>query len=219
MLDKKIKKAILETKDKKEQLLIEENLVKNRIFTIIESNETIENFDFLPEGKKMKIALGVIEEIRFLDENQILNEQLIDYIGKLFGNYGLGSIVQTIVEPLVNSILSGLGIPDGFLKNTLISLFTSNPLELSRALKSCEALTKLVASSMAEALVMMIQQQKGLEGKGYTFLRNALGGAIEDTKFIQSLEGQLESFVCEMYRKFNKNASDVYGKLKPELTT
>jgi hypothetical protein len=219
MLDKKIKKAILETKDNKERLLIEENLVKTRIFTIVESQEIIENFQFLPEGKKMKIALNLMEEIRFLDENKILNEQLMDYLGKLFGNQGLSSIVQTIVEPLVNSILSGIGIPDGFIKNTLISLFTSNPLELSRALKSCEALTKLVAESMVEGLVMMIKQQQGLEGKGYTIIRNLLGGAIKDTKFVQGLESQLTGIVCEIYRNFNKKASDVYTKLTPEVTT
>ena len=219
MLDKKIKKVILETKDNKERLLIEENLVKTRIFTIVESQEIIENFQFLPEGKKMKIALNLMEEIRFLDENKILNEQLMDYLGKLFGNQGLSSIVQTIVEPLVNSILSGIGIPDGFIKNTLISLFTSNPLELSRALKSCEALTKLVAESMVEGLVMMIKQQQGLEGKGYTIIRNLLGGAIKDTKFVQGLESQLTGIVCEIYRNFNKKASDVYTKLTPEVTT
>ena len=218
MLDKKIKRAILEAKDKKDRLIIEESLVKTRIFTIVESKEIIENFEFLPEGKKMKIAIGLMEEIRFLDENQILNEQLMDYIGKLFGNYGIGSIVQTMVEPLVNSLLSNLGMSDGFLKNTLISLFTSNPLELSRALKSCEALTKLVAQSMVEGMVMMISQQKGLEGKGYSFIRNALGSAIEDTKFAQSLEGMLQDVVCEIYRKFNSKASDVYKKVTPAVT-
>lgn len=218
MLDKKIKKAILEAKDRKDRLIIEENLVKTRIFTIIESKEIIENFEFLPEGKKMKIAVSLMEEIRFLDENQILNEQLMDFLGKIFGN-SLGGIVQTIVEPLVNSILSGLGMPDGFLKNTLISLFTSNPLELAKALKSCEALTKLVAQSMVEGMVMMLQQQQGLEGKGYTFLRNALGGAIKDTKFIQNLEGMLEGVICDIYRNFNNKASDVYKKITPELTT
>jgi hypothetical protein len=219
MLDKKIKKVILETKDNKERLLIEENLVKTRVFTIMESQEIIENFQFLPESKKMKIALNLMEEIRFLDENKILNEQLMDYLGKLFGSQGLSSIVQTIVEPLVNSLLSGIGIPDGFLKNTLISLFTSNPLELSRALKSCEALTKLVAESMVEGLVIMIKQQQGLEGKGYTIIRNLLGGAIKDTKFVQGLESQLTGIVCEIYRNFNKKASDVYTKLTPEVMT
>jgi hypothetical protein len=216
MLDKKIRKVILETKDRKERLLIEEKLVKTRISTIIESQEIIDNFEFLPEGKKMKIAMNLMEEIRFLDENKILNEQLMDFLGKIFGN-SLGGIVQTIVEPLVNSILSGIGIPDGFLKNTLISLFTKNPLELSRALKSCETLTKLIVQSMSEALVMMLQKQQGLESKGYVFLRNAIGGAIADSKFADTLSGQLEGIVCEIYRNFNKKASDVYTKLTPEV--
>jgi len=219
MLDKKIKKVILETKDNKERLLIEENLVKTRIFTIVESQEIIENFQFLPEGKKMKIALNLMEEIRFLDENKILNEQLMDYLGKLFGNQGLSSIVQTIVEPLINSLLSGIGIPDGFLKNSLISFFTKHPLELSKALKSCETLTELVVQSMVEGLVMMVQKQQGLEGKGYSILRNAIGGAIADSKFADNLSNQLEGIVCEIYRNFNKKASDVYTKLTPEVTT
>ena len=216
MLDKKIRKVILETKDNKERLLIEEKLVKTRISTIIESQEIIDNFEFLPEGKKMKIAMNLMEEIRFLDENKILNEQLMDFLGKIFGN-SLGGIVQTIVEPLVNSILSGIGIPDGFLKNTLISLFTKNPLELAKALKSCEALTKLLVQSIVESLVMMLQKQQGLESKGYVFLRNAIGGAIADSKFADTLSGQLEGIVCEIYRNFNKKASDVYTKLTPEV--
>ena len=43
MLDKNIKKAILETKEKKEKLLIEENLVKSRIMMIFESEKNIKN--------------------------------------------------------------------------------------------------------------------------------------------------------------------------------
>jgi hypothetical protein len=41
---------------------------------------------------------------------------------------------------------------------------------------------------------MMVQKQQGLEGQGYTFLRNALGGAIKDSTFISSLENQLDNF-------------------------
>ena len=60
MIEKKIKKVIKETKEQKEKILIEENLVKTRIFAIVESKEVIDNFEFLPEGKKMKIAKNLI---------------------------------------------------------------------------------------------------------------------------------------------------------------
>ena len=52
MLDKNIKKAILETKEKKEKLLIEENLVKSRIMMIFESEKNIKNFHSLSKKKQ-----------------------------------------------------------------------------------------------------------------------------------------------------------------------
>lgn len=215
MLDKKIKKAILETKDNKEKLLIEENLVRTRIFAIVESKEVIDNFEFLPEGKKMKIANNLIEEIRFLDENNILNEQLMDFLGKMFGN-SLSGVVQTAVEPIVNSILGGLGL-SGFFKNALMSFMLKDPRRLAKALKSCNELTALVSEALVEALVMMVQEQQGLQGTGYTILRNTLLGAIQDTKVVIDLQDKLEGVVCDVYNNFNKKASGVYSKLKPEV--
>ena len=214
MIEKKIKKVIKETKEQKEKILIEENLVKTRIFTIIESKEVIDNFEFLPEGKKMKIAKNLIEEIRFLDENNILNEQLMDFLGKIFGN-SLGGVAQTIVEPMVNSLLMGIGL-EGYFKDFLVSFMTSNPTRLATALKSCDELTKLVAEALSEAVFMMIQRQQGLEGQGYTFLRNALGGAVKDTTFIKSIETQISDIVCQMFDKMTDNASGVFNKLKSE---
>ena len=51
MLDKTIKKTILETKERKEKLLIEESLVKSRIMMIVESEDNIKNFHSLSESK------------------------------------------------------------------------------------------------------------------------------------------------------------------------
>ena len=80
MLKKQVRKAILEAKDNKEQLLIEENLVKSRILMIVESENNIKNFHKLPKKKQEKIANSLLEEISFLSENNILNEQLMRII-------------------------------------------------------------------------------------------------------------------------------------------
>jgi hypothetical protein len=217
MLDKNIKKAILETKERKEKLLIEENLVKSRIMMIFESEKNIKNFDSLSKKKQEKIAYKLIEEINFLQETSLLNEQLMDFLGKIFGN-SLGGILQTVVEPMVNSLLSGIGL-SGYFKDFLVSFITTNPARLAKAMKSCEELTKLVAEALSEAVFMMIQRQQGLEGQGYTFLRNALGGAVKDYGFIQSIEKQISGIVCELFGKMNDKASGVYDKLKTDVTS
>lgn len=217
MLDKKIKKAILETKEKKEKLLIERNLVKSRIMMVIESTDNIKNFNSLPKTKQEKIAFNLLEEINYLQETNLLNEELMGFLNKIFGN-SLSGVLQTVVEPMVNSLLSGIGLK-GYFKNFLVSFITSNPAQLAKALKSCEELTKLVAQALSEAVFMMIQKQQGLEGQGYTFLRNALGGAVKDTGFIQSIEKQIGGIVCELFGKMNDKASGVFDKLKKDVTS
>jgi len=212
MLKNKIKRSIIETKERKEKLLIEQRLVESRIMIIVESESNAKNFHSLSEDKQQKIMYSLLAEINYLDEQGMINEQLWDFLGKIFGN-SFGGAVETIVEPLVNSLLSSLGL-GGYFKNFLVSFITTNPLELAKALKSCEALTTLIANSLSEAVFMMIQKDKGLSGDGYTFIRNALGGVVKDTKFANSLEKQLSGIVCELFGKMNDKASGVYDKLK-----
>ena len=212
----KIKRSIIETKEKKEKLLIEQKLVESRIMMIVESESNAKNFHRLSEEKQQKMMYSLLEEIRYLDEQGMVNENLMDFLGKIFGN-SFGSAVETIVEPLVNSILDSIGL-GGYFKDFLVSSLTTNPLELSRALKSCNDLTKLVASSLSEAVFMMIQKDNGLSGSGHTFLKNALGGAVQDTKFSSTLEKQLSTVVCDLFGKMTNKASDVYDKLKTNIS-
>jgi hypothetical protein len=217
MLETQIKRAILEAKDNKEKSLIEENLVKNRILMIIESEDNIKNFDKLPKKKQEKIAYSLFEEVNFLSENNILNEQLMDVLGKLFGN-SFSAIAQTVVEPLVGSLLGKLGL-GGFFKDFITSFLVSDPRRLALALKDCKELTKLISEALSEALVLMLQKQTGLEGAGYSFMRNALGDTIKETTFISNLENQLSGIVCGVFSGYNKKATDVYNKVKPSMVT
>jgi len=217
MLKKDIKKSLLETKEKKEKQLIEQKLVKSRITMIVESEGNMKNFHLLSEEKQFKISYSILEEIGYLEEQGLMTEQVWDFLGKIFGN-SVGGVAQTIVEPLVNSLLSSIGL-GGYFKDFLVSFLTSNPLRLAKALKSCEELTKLIAESLTEAVFMMIQREKGLSGQGYTFIRNALGGAVKDYKFVESLEKQLSSTVCSLFGKMNDKASGVYDKLKTGITS
>ena len=217
MLKKDIKKSLLETKERKEKQLIEQKLVKSRIMMIVESEGNMKNFHLLSEEKQFKISYSIFEEIGYLEEQGLMTEAVWDFLGKIFGN-SVGGVAQTIVEPLVNSLLSSIGL-GGYFKNFLVSFITSNPLRLAKALKSCEELTKLIAESLGEAVVMMIMKDKGMSGQGYGFIRNALGGVAKDYKFTQLLEEQLSSTVCSLFGKMNDKASGVYDKLKSSVTS
>jgi hypothetical protein len=218
-LKKEIRQALVEAKEKKERLLIEQSLVKSRIMMIVESEDNIKNFNSLPKRKQRKIADGILREMLIMDDQQILNEGLWDMLSSIFGN-SFSGLAQMIGEPLVNSILSALGFEDGYFKNVLISFFTSNLGDLAKVLRGdCKTLTRLVAEALTEGVEMSLLQSHGMSGAGYSFIRNTLNATIRNADFVQHLEGQLEETICNLFSKFTSNASEVVSKLKPSTAT
>jgi hypothetical protein len=45
-------------------------------------------------------------------------------------------------------------------------------------MSDCKLMTKLIAESVVEGMVMSLQNQKGFDAPGYSFLRNSLGDVI-----------------------------------------
>ena len=66
MLKKQIRKSLLETKDKKDKSLIEENLIRSRFSFLLEGINTKEDFNKLSEKKQLKLSIGFIQELSFL---------------------------------------------------------------------------------------------------------------------------------------------------------
>jgi hypothetical protein len=218
-MKKEIRQALIEAKEKKERLLIEESLVKSRIMMIVESEDNIKNFDSLPKRKQKKIAEGILAEMVTVSEPGLLSEDfdIMGMLGSLFGNSWSG-LLQMIGEPFVNSILSALGMQDGYFKNVLISFFTKNLGRLAKALRGdCQEITGLVAESLVEGIEMSLAQSHGMTGPGYSFIRNTLNASINDQAFIKHLEEQLESTVCSWFNGIGQKATDVVSKIKPSI--
>lgn len=221
MLEKEIKKALKETKEKKENLLIREEIVRSRLSVIIEDNN-IKNFKNLSEEQKLRVSFLLLNELSYLKESELLNE--IDLWGTLKGLLGglLTSGPESLIfEPLFNSILAGIGIPEGIFRNTLVSFLATNPSELIDAMRDCKTMTKLIAKSIVEGLVMQLQKTKGFSGLGYDLIRNLLGDAINHSDFGSKLEDGLASTVCNLFNKFGENAQKVSEKISttPSLST
>jgi hypothetical protein len=209
MLKKEIRQRLLEQKGKKQTQLIESKIVESRLSIIISSKE---KFDSLSEEKRAKVVFELFSEMRVLEEQGLISEQFGEILGKLFGQAPSG-ITQAFVEPLVSSILGWFGL-SGYFLQFVTSFIVSDPARLARATKDCKELTKLIAEALSEAMVIMIQQSQGLEGKGHSILRNTLGGAIKETSFVQSLEEKLSEGVCSLFDKYTGNAENVLDKIK-----
>jgi len=218
-LDKKIKKKLLETKEQKDRLIIEQEIVRSRIMMIFESQENIENWENLSEEKKFKISCKFLQEISFQQQNGVINEQFMDIIKNIFGSSIGGGFGQAILEPAVSWILSGLGMESNtFIKKFVVSFLTKKE-GFWNYLKDCRTLTKGVAEAIAEATAMQVQQSTGKGGFWMDAVRNTLGDWLSpenDSGFVGGIEKKIEDKICGYWNKATGNAKNVLTKLKGE---
>ena len=211
-MKKEIRKKLLEIKEKKETLLIEEKIIISRLKLIAEGEYNYRTFKFLPRHKQVSIFGKTIVELRKINEEGLISEQF-DLWGMLKGLFGSG--VETLAEPIVGKILDGLGFTsNGFFKKFVISYLTSKPGDLIKAFVDCKTLTRLIAESLIEATIMNFQQQKEFGGFGFDMLRNTLGNTLKDTEIISSLEEKLSGRVCELFNIFGGKAKNISDTIK-----
>lgn len=213
MLKKDVRKKLLEVKESKDRLLIEQTIIKNRVLLIFESEDNINNFNLLSESKKKKIVKSLYKEIRTLHQNNLINEGFADILKSIFGN-AFSGIIETMVEPFVDSVLGGLGF-GGTFKKFLVSVLTTSPSKLISAFKDCRVMTELIAEGIAESMAMTAQEKLGLEGQGWSVIRNILGKTIKEQSFVSQLSDAFEETICGVFNKLTDNAESVLNKLNP----
>ena len=215
-LDKKIKKKLLETKEQKDKLIIEQEIVRSRFMMIFESEDNIKNWDSLSEEKKFKISCKFLQEISYQQQNGIINEQLTDIIKSIFGSSIGGGFAQAVLEPAVSWILSGLGMEsNSYIKKFVVSFLTKKE-GFWNYLKDCRMLTKGIAESLAEAVAIQVQQGTGTGGFWMDSIRNVLGDYLSKAGFVENIEKQIGDKICGYWDKATGNAKNVLTKLKGE---
>ena len=65
MLEKKIKKTLIETKERKERLLIEERIVKDRVSILFEGIDSEEDFNKLTKKQKLNLSVKFLHEVSY----------------------------------------------------------------------------------------------------------------------------------------------------------
>lgn len=218
-LNKKIKKSLIEVKEKKEKRLIEESLIKNRFYTLLEGIECEKDFKSLSDKKQFNLSVKFIQEMSYLNSVGFINEEqdnLKDILTKMFGK-SFNSIAETMVEPFVKNMLLGLEFKEGFVKNFLVSYLTSKPSEIIRGFNDCRIISKLISEGIVESMVISTQKKENYNGFGYDLMRNELGGMLKSFEFIKKIEQGVEGKVCSIIDNLIKNTKSVVEKLKPVM--
>ena len=207
-INKLIKKTLVETKEKKNNRIIENKLVESRLKFIIED---ISVFNKKTKQVKIKEGFKFLRETAYLKNIGMLNENLSDVFKQMFGN-SFENMLSTVSDPFVGSILNKLSIPQE-IKVSVLETIKQRANELLSNMDSCENLSKFISDIVSE-ITMTKMTSKNITGS--QFLDSAIVDTMGDDVFRTKLSEKIKEEVCVLFNKYAENAKNLVTKLTSE---
>ena len=207
-VNKLIKKTLIETKERKNNQIIENRLVESRLKFIIED---VSVFNKKSKQSKIKEGFKFLRETSYLKSMGMLNENLSDIFKQMFGN-SFESILGTVSDPFVGSILNKLSIPQE-IKTSVLDTIKQRANELLAHMDTCENLSKFISDIVSEITVVKMTT-KNITGS--QFLDSAIVDTMGDDVFKTKLSEKIKEEVCLLFNKYAENAKNLVTKLTSE---
>lgn len=155
-----------------------------------------EKFIQSPPKYRMKIVLPQLLES--IEKNKSLNEGLLDDMGnKLKGWFG-GTGMNTVWERVISSILDGMGMEEGFLRDTVeVVLANAKWTEIPGILTNCGKFSDLIVAQLPEIITKYVARQFVDEDILTVALRKTIVDSLATTEFAQSMKGVIRDAVCK----------------------
>ncbi len=200
-----IKKTLIETKERKNNQIIENKLVESRLKFIIED---VSIFNKRSKQVKIKEGFKFLRETFYLKSMGMLNENLSDIFKQMFGN-SFENILGTVSDPFVGSILNKLSIPQE-IKTSVLDTIKQRANELLAHMDTCENLSKFISDIVSEITVLKMTA-KNITGS--QVLDSAIVDTMGDDVFKTKLSEKIEEEVCLLFNKYAENAKNLVTKL------
>ena len=221
-LKKSLKKNLIEAKEKKEDLMVENKIITNRFNFLFEgkSFETEEEKDYLVES--------IITEIGYLKvqgyTSQAINEGLFSMLGNIFGG-SVKSIPAVFGEYIAGWLTKTLGIPqNSYMSSVIVALVGNlNIADYDKFFSDCRFASNKIADSLIEGYVLQLQNEKNLNTGASGFIVSALRNSVVDyftedkTSLIQILEDKISEFICPKLSKLSSAITDKTDDLKTKI--
>jgi hypothetical protein len=203
-----IKKTLIETKERKNNQIIENKLVESRLKFIIED---VSVFNKRSKQVKIKEGFKFLRETSYLKSMGMLKENLSDIFKQMFGN-SFENILGTVSDPFVGSILNKLSIPQE-IKTSVLDTIKQRANELLAHMDTCENLSKFISDIVSEITVLKMTA-KNITGS--QVLDSAIVDTMGDDVFKTKLSEKIEEEVCLLFNKYAENAKNLVTKLTSE---
>lgn len=222
-LKKSLKKNLLEVKEKKQDLLIESNIIRKR-------------FEMIGEGRDLNIDTdcdyiveSLFAEMSYLKRQgynrKLINEEgVFGWLGSLLG--GTATEVPDVIKEYVSSwLLKKMGVSaDSYFGNVIVTLIGDLSFsDYDTFFSDCKFASNKVSDALINGYLRKLQEENdstsGAGGFVISAIRNAIVTYFADSKdsLIQKLEDQIINFLCPILSKLTGVMGDKASDIKQKV--
>jgi hypothetical protein len=223
-LKKSLKNNLMEMKEKKENLMVESNIIRKR-FEMISENRT-----FNSETDGDFIVESLFTEVSYLKrqgyDSKLINEGIFGWIGSLLG--GTVTEVPDVIKEYISAwLLKTVGVSaDSYLGNVLVTLIGDLSFsDYDKFFSDCKFASNKVADSLINGYLRKLQEENqstsGAGGFVISAIRNSVVTYFADTKdsIIQKLEDEIINFLCPKMSKLAGIMGDKADAIKEKIVS
>jgi hypothetical protein len=221
VLKNTIRKNLMETKETKKSLLVEESIIKNRFGLIIESAKSHNNIEiaFL----EVMVEMIKLREMG-LSEKALIKEELsfFNLLGGMFGGSGakqnlMGTLRGTFTEYAAKFLLSKLGISSGSALGRMFITTLGNVESFSdipKLFSDCRYISELLSKSVVESILGSIGDKYVAGGLLADAVRNSLTDMLYNQTFMKNIQSGISDSVCSIMGDLKVKMSDKAKEMK-----
>jgi hypothetical protein len=225
-LEKRLRKALLESVNSKKKSLVESNIIKSRFDVLIK-----ENVDYTREKNYIKLIDDVVVEINELKENnyneELINENFFSWLTNFLGNTvgGVpGSLPQMGKEYVVDWFLKVLGLGKGsYLANVVSAAIGNIPFnDYGKLFTDCRFTSEILSKSLVEGFLKQMSDKPTDSFSVSNAIVGLLRNSVTDTLFkdkdgmVGQMSEALNDFICgklnSVHSKMESAKSEITDK-------
>ena len=221
VLKNTIRKNIMETKETKKSLLVEESIIKNRFGLIIESAKSHNNIEIaflevMVEMIKLR-EMGLSEKALIKEESSFFS-----LLGGMFGGSGakqnlMGTLRGTFTEYAAKFLLSKLGIDSRSVLGKMFVTTLGNVESFSdipKLFSDCRYISELLSKSVVESILGSIGDKYVAGGLLADAVRNSLTDMLYNQTFMKKIQSGISDGVCSILGDLKGKMSDKAKEMK-----
>jgi hypothetical protein len=216
-----IKESLLKFKSKKQDLIIETNIVKNRLSVIPTKGVERSNMSFEKFLSRLMSEMRTLEKTGY--SQTALNEGLFDFIGGAFGDNTKTTVIDNFSKRFTKYFLGKMNLTDESQFGQIITKIIDDSVkngQFVQLMSDCRKMSDMISDSIVKEYVNVKISRPTTGGSPIEMaIKKSIADTLNQTDLSSKISADITPKVCEVLSKIQSKSSELEMNLKNKIVS